>query len=122
MNIERRLDPLALRVLRALFDLAQHDRPVHAGAIAEVLGMGRSLAAAALLRLDAAGYVRAEEARLTMAGLVLASRLCPVALRAPGLRPSETRSGQAAARGMHKARRARAPLTLPSGFRRATFA
>jgi Mn-dependent DtxR family transcriptional regulator len=81
----QRLSPFSLRVLRVLLELARHDRPAHAGAIARELRAGRTLVADSLVRLDRAGLVRAEHARLTMQGLVLASRLRPHALRAPSL-------------------------------------
>lgn len=76
-----RLDTLSLRVLRVLFELAQHGHEIHVGALAHQLEVGRTLVASALARLDQAGLVRAERVRLTMAGLVIAQRLAPVALR-----------------------------------------
>jgi hypothetical protein len=45
--------------------------------------LGRTLIAEALIRLERVGLVRAQRARLTMAGLVVAQRLAPLTLRAP---------------------------------------
>ncbi len=104
-----RLDSIALRVLRLLLDLAKHDRAAHVGTIARQLDIGRTQAADALVRLDRAGLVRAEHARLTMSGLVIATRLSPLALRSPALVSAATKPSQ----------RARA-TKAPAGWLRAT--
>lgn len=117
---QTRLDPFTLRVLRVLYELAQCDRPAHAGALGAELGVARTLAAAALVRLDDAGLVRAEHARLTMRGLVLAARLEPLVLKAPRMLPSPQLVPGRALRGLHKVRVARAPSRLPLGWERAT--
>jgi hypothetical protein len=116
------LDPFALRVLRVLYELARCDRPAHAGALAAELGVARTLAASALVRLDAEGLVRAEHARLTMRGLVLAARLEPMLLTA-SCRPANPQlvPGRAM-RGLHKVRIARVPSRLPLGWERVTGA
>ena len=117
---QTRLDPFTLRVLRVLFELASCDRPAHAGALAAELGIARTVAAAALVRLDDAGLVRAEHARLTMHGLVLAARLAPVVLTAPRILPNPQLVPGRAMRGLHKVRVARVPSRLPHGWERAT--
>lgn len=114
------IDPFALRVLRVLFELAHHDRPAHAGALAAELGVQRTQAALALVQLDAAGLVSADRARLTMRGLVLAARLLPVTLHAPRTQPSPMLVPGRALRGLHKVRVARVPSRIPVGWERAT--
>jgi len=117
---QTRLDPFTLRVLRTLFELAQHDRPAHAGALGAELGITRTLAAEALVKLDDAGLVRAEHARLTMRGLVLATRLQPVVLSERRIAPNPQLVPGRALRGLHKARVARVPSRIPAGWERAT--
>lgn len=117
-----RLDSFTLRVLRTLFELAQHDRPAHAGALGAELGITRTLAAEALVKLDEAGFVRAEHARLTMRGLVLATRLQPAALseRRTEKNPQLVFGRARALGGLPKARIARVPSRVPAGWERAT--
>jgi len=116
------LDPFALRVLRVLFELAHQDRPAHAGALSAELGVQRTQAALSLVQLDAAGLVSADKARLTMRGLVLASRLQPVTLHAAHRVPSPMLVPGRALRGLHKVRVARVPSRIPAGWERATGA
>jgi hypothetical protein len=75
-----RLDPLAARVLRALFELAQLDCPADAGLLARALGLRASHAARILLELDAEGLVTAERVRLTMKGLCQAVQVAALNL------------------------------------------
>ena len=117
---QTRLDPFTLRVLRVLYELAQCDRPAHAGALAAELGVARTLAATALVRLDAEGLVRAEHARLTMRGLVLAARLEPMILNAPRMLANPQLVPGRALRGLYKVRIARVPSRISVGWERAT--
>jgi len=117
---QTRLDPFTLRVLRTLFELSQHDRPAHAGALGAELGLSRTLAAEALVHLDAAGLVRAEHARLTMRGLVLATRLEPVTLTRRRAASNPQLARGRALRGLHNVRVARVPSRIPVGWERAT--
>jgi hypothetical protein len=73
------LDVAAGRVLRGLFELARADRHADASSLGRLLGMRPSQVGCLLSELDARGLVRAERARLTLAGLALAARLAPLA-------------------------------------------
>ncbi len=77
---QARPDALALRALRALYELAQLDAPAEAGVLARALGVRASQAAELLLELDVRGLVCAERARLTLLGLGCAARLEPLQL------------------------------------------
>lgn len=79
------LDPLARRVVRALYELAELDCPASAGLLARALGLGPADLARVLLELDAQGLVSADpsslartsarfDARLTLLGLAYAVR------------------------------------------------
>jgi hypothetical protein len=74
MNADQ-LDPIAQRVLRALYELAQLDCPAHAGVLAKAVGLRAADVARVLLVLDARGLAVAERGRLTMAGLARAARV-----------------------------------------------
>lgn len=100
------LAPAVLRVLRLLFELGQADESAHVGTLAARLGQAPATTARHLLDLEVAGYAHAERARLTMAGLVLATRLPAVA------RDSRSPSGSPG----QAPRRARPPRQLPPGF------
>jgi hypothetical protein len=69
------LEPVAQRVLRALYELAQLDCPAHAGVLGRAVGMRAADVARALLVLDARGLVSADRARLTLEGLACAARV-----------------------------------------------
>lgn len=116
------LDPLARRVLRALYELAELDCPAHAGVLARAVnltlagagttraeapgaGSGRDAReyraadlARILLVLDARGLASAERARLTLLGLATAARIAPLCIeRAPGF-PALRQQARRAAR------------------------
>ena len=74
-----------LNTLRLLYELARHDYPAHLGALAGHLRLARTEVADCLLALERAGLVRADRVRLTMAGLVVASRLPALDVRPPRL-------------------------------------
>lgn len=76
----RPLDPLSRRVLRALYQLAQVDRPADAGSVGRALGMRPVDVARVLWVLDARGLARADRARLTLRGLAEATRAEPIEL------------------------------------------
>jgi len=73
MNLDA-LDPLAQRVLRALYELAQLDCPAHAGVLGRAVGLRAADVARVLLVLDARGLVAADRARLTLVGLAVGAR------------------------------------------------
>lgn len=75
------LDPAAQRVLRALFELAQLDRPASAGSVGRAIDMRPADVARVLLVLDARKLVVAERARLTLKGLAVAARVPVLRLR-----------------------------------------
>jgi hypothetical protein len=75
-------------VLRALYQLAQADRPADAGSVGRALGMRTVDVARVLLVLDARGLARADRARLTLSGLVEAARVAPLEIT---LEPRRTR-------------------------------
>jgi hypothetical protein len=62
-------------VLRALFELAQCDRPAHSDVVARLLGLGAAVVDRLFARLALRGLVDAERARLTLAGLAVALRV-----------------------------------------------
>jgi len=114
-------NPTTLRVLRLLFELAQQDVPAHPGTIAAHLGLSTRRVARHLLALDRAGLVTAERSRLTMSGLVLATRLAPVAKAEPATRrPSRVPTPrQGRTRAGVRVKRARVAVRLPEGWARA---
>jgi hypothetical protein len=63
------------RLLRALFELARVDQAASAGSLARLLGRRAVEVAQLLVQLDQLGLVRAERARLTLPGLLVATRL-----------------------------------------------
>jgi len=79
MNLNA-LDPLERRVLRALYELAQLDCPAHAGVLGRAVGLKPVDVARVLLVLDARKLVTADRARLTLAGLAVASRVSALRL------------------------------------------
>jgi DNA-binding IclR family transcriptional regulator len=83
------LDPLARRVLRALYELAELDCPADAGSVARAVGLSAADATRVLLALDARGLVRAEHVRLTLLGLAHAARV-------PALSSARARPGSLA--------------------------
>lgn len=76
-------DPLSLRVLRGLYDLAQADVPAETCVLGRMLGVRPSEVASGLLRLERLGLACAERARLTMRGLAVAVRLPALDVPAP---------------------------------------
>jgi DNA-binding IclR family transcriptional regulator len=74
------LDPLARRVLRALYELAELDCPADAGVLARAVGRRPADVVRVLLVLDARGLASAERARLTLLGLAHAARVAPLLL------------------------------------------
>jgi Mn-dependent DtxR family transcriptional regulator len=67
------LTRLQLRLLVALLDLAQANRPANVRRLAEALDVRLSAAACALATLDELGLVHAARVRLSMGGLVVAT-------------------------------------------------
>lgn len=67
------LTRLQLRLLVALFDLAQADRAANVKRLAEHLDLRFKVVAIELNRLDELGLVHAGRVRLSMSGLVLAA-------------------------------------------------
>jgi hypothetical protein len=82
------LDPLAQRVLRALYELAQLDCPVHMGVLAGAVVCAPAELLAALQVLDARGLVSAQRLRLTMQGLAQAARIASLQLHGERFPPS----------------------------------
>ncbi|MDB4976869.1 MAG: hypothetical protein JWN48_5210 [Myxococcaceae bacterium] len=74
------LDPVALRTLRALYELAALDCPAHAGLLARAVNISVRDVARVLLVLDARGLAVADRARLTLLGLAEAARCAPLQL------------------------------------------
>jgi len=74
------LDPLARRVLRALYELAELDCPATPGVLAQAIGLRAVDVARVLLVLDARGLANAARSRLTLTGLAQAVRISPLAL------------------------------------------
>lgn len=108
-------DPLALRVLRGLYDLAQADVPAEPFALGRMLGVRPSEVAFGLSRLERLGLACAERARLTMRGLAVAVRL-PAMGVAAALRPKQEADQPSAWPAPSGAPRARL-LLLPGGRR-----
>lgn len=116
------LDPPARRVLRALFELAQLDRPADAGLLARAINfsLARESAGSALravdvgrvlLVLEARGLASAEHARLTLAGLAAATRCEPLQLESfPWLSARPERPIPTRALGLRTSAGARAAL------------
>jgi hypothetical protein len=68
------LDPLARRLVRALYELAELDCPASSGLLARAVGIRPADVARVLLVLDARGLASADRTRLTLLGLALAVR------------------------------------------------
>ena len=110
----------AARTLRLMFEQSRADQPLELPVLARRLGLARVQVARQLLVLERLGLVNAERVRLTMAGLVLATRLPACELAARAVRNEATRlpprRGQA--RGDRGHARPRRPRRLPAGWAR----
>ena len=80
-------DPLARRVLRAMYELAQLDCPAHPGTLARAVGCSPCELLAALQGLDERGLVSAPRLRLTMLGLAQAARVASLQLQGESYAP-----------------------------------
>lgn len=71
----RTVDPAALELLRALFDLAEADLAPSSELLERLLDLGSSGASALIAQLRRAKLVQADRLGLTMAGLAIAASL-----------------------------------------------